>query len=195
MKEVTLHLDGKVVRRCTTCREMFPADNTNFYNNKRGKGGLSNYCKKCAHAYGRKRYHAEKERTDNTDKRYKQVKVSISWTNERKKRWYLENREEMLKRSYKRRLDVLSHYSNGTVECACCGEKTYEFLAIDHINGSGLKHRKANEIKSLHTWLRLNNYPSGFQVLCHNCNQAKACHGVCPHKTGVSITDRFTAVA
>ena len=36
----------------------------------------------------------------------------------------------------------LSHYSNGTYRCACCGESAYEFLAIDHMNGNGQEHRR-----------------------------------------------------
>lgn len=32
-------------------------------------------------------------------------------------------------------------------------------------------------------WLRRNNYPNGFQVLCHNCNMAKGFYGKCPHQS------------
>ena len=45
----------------------------------------------------------------------------------------------------KRRLQALAHYGG---ECACCGEKRTEFLAIDHINGGGIKHRKEIDRKS-----------------------------------------------
>lgn len=31
-------------------------------------------------------------------------------------------------------------------------------------------------------WQRKNNYPKGFQVLCHNCNLAKGFYGKCPHQ-------------
>lgn len=46
--------------------------------------------------------------------------------------------------SHRRRnkLKVLDHYSNGTMVCACCGEKNIEFLTIDHIDGGGHTHRK-----------------------------------------------------
>jgi len=69
--------------------------------------------------------------------------------------------------------------------CACCGENMIEFLAIDHINGGGKQHRK--EInnpggKNFYVWLRVRNWPSGYRVLCHNCNQAIGAYGVCPHK-------------
>ena len=37
------------------------------------------------------------------------------------------------------RVDALVAYGG---QCACCGEKAYEFLAIDHINGGGLAERR-----------------------------------------------------
>lgn len=78
------------------------------------------------------------------------------------------------------RLAALNHYGG---KCACCGETTYEFLAIDHINGGGNEHRKAIGVgRHIIRWLIKNNYPEGFQVLCHNCNVAKGFHGECPHK-------------
>lgn len=59
--------------------------------------------------------------------------------------------------------------------CSCCGEKISEFLAIDHINGGGSKHRK--EFKGsiqYHKWLlALGHRRKGFRTLCHNCNFAE----------------------
>lgn len=83
-------------------------------------------------------------------------------------------------REYFRRIrkETIQHYGN---KCVCCGETQYEFLSFDHINGAGKQHRKLTGT-SLSMWLRRNNYPAGFQVLCHNCNQAKGWWGMCPHK-------------
>jgi hypothetical protein len=75
---------------------------------------------------------------------------------------------------------VLDHYGG---ICACCGESAYEFLAFDHINGGGVQHRKQIKSKDLYIWLYSNNYPTGFQVLCHNCNNAKGFYGRCPHQS------------
>jgi hypothetical protein len=76
--------------------------------------------------------------------------------------------------------DVINYYSEGKNKCNCCDENTKQFLALDHINGGGKKHRK--EIKvNLYWWCKKNNYPTGFQVLCHNCNMAKGFYGKCPH--------------
>lgn len=82
----------------------------------------------------------------------------------------------------KRRTQVLAAYGN---VCACCSETTPVFLAIDHIAGGGTKHRKTLTSDSSHVlyqWLKRNDYPPGFQVLCHNCNWAKHALGRCPHQ-------------
>jgi len=68
-------------------------------------------------------------------------------------------------------------------KCTCCGETRYEFLAFDHINGSGNKHRRELKgAKRIQQWLKENNYPEGFRILCHNCNLAKGFYGRCPHE-------------
>lgn len=84
------------------------------------------------------------------------------------------------RRAWERRVreEVLKHYGG---QCACCKEATYEFLAIDHINGGGRKHR--TEINTpLPYWLKKNGFPEGFRILCHNCNLAKGRYGYCPHE-------------
>ena len=99
---------------------------------------------------------------------------------------YRERRGENLlkdKRTYWRglRMTVLNHYSSGALKCACCGEGTYEFLSIDHIAGGGNQHRKSLGSKYIYSWLIHQGFPEGYQVLCHNCNMAKAFYKVCPH--------------
>ena len=80
------------------------------------------------------------------------------------------------------RSDVINYYSGGKSECACCGEKQNRFLSIDHINGQrGIARDKKEQGLNLYIRLRRENYPDGFQVLCHNCNHAKGVRGECPH--------------
>lgn len=69
--------------------------------------------------------------------------------------------------------------------CACCGELERAFLSIDHINNDGAQHRKnMSSGSNTYRWLRDNNFPNGFQVLCMNCQWGKKnCNGVCPHQT------------
>jgi hypothetical protein len=82
----------------------------------------------------------------------------------------------------RRRKRILDVYGG---KCACCGEHRYEFLAIDHINGGGNKHRK--EVTGLgarfYAWLQREGFPDGFRVLCHNCNMSYGFFGYCPHSS------------
>jgi len=87
------------------------------------------------------------------------------------------NFERVLDTRYKRyayriRFEVLERYSSGTPQCASCSEEIIEFLTIDHVEGSGVRHR-AKLTKSIYKWLRAEGYPNGFQVLCYNCNYEK----------------------
>lgn len=90
------------------------------------------------------------------------------------------------RRSQQLRIKALEVYGGST--CACCLETGVDFLVIDHIEGGGSKHRRSIGIQSgggasFYRWLERNNYPSGFRVLCHNCNMARAnCKGACPHE-------------
>jgi hypothetical protein len=79
------------------------------------------------------------------------------------------------------RQEVLDHYGN---KCTCCGESLYEFLAFDHIEGGGSKTRRETGIygSKFTLWLRKNNFPEGFRILCHNCNVALGLYGYCPHQ-------------
>lgn len=69
-------------------------------------------------------------------------------------------------------------------KCACCGESHSDFLTVDHKNNDGAIHRKKVSIGKFYTWLKRNNYPPEFQILCWNCNMAKAHFGSCPHQRG-----------
>lgn len=76
----------------------------------------------------------------------------------------------------KTKFDTFNHYSRGTLSCLWCGDKDIDHLTIDHIEGNGNKHRKISGCgsgTSLYYWLKRNNYPPGFQVLCMNCQMIK----------------------
>ena len=83
-----------------------------------------------------------------------------------------------------RKVRLLAIEKYGSV-CACCSEGRVEFLAIDHINGGGNKHRREVGAKNMFWWLKKNNWPSGFRVLCHNCNMAIGFYKKCPHVTEI----------
>ena len=96
------------------------------------------------------------------------------------------------------RLEVLQYYSKRLSKsnipcCRCCGEKSHvDFLAIDHIAGKKemdsepellkLGYSSSKKVEALGNWIKKNNFPKGFQILCHNCNVAKGVFGECPHE-------------
>lgn len=89
---------------------------------------------------------------------------------------------EYRRRQYARiRAEVLTHYGGF---CRCCGETEPAFLGMDHIDGGGNQHR-SSFAGPLVRWLYRHGFPPGFQVLCHNCNQAKHIYGQCPHQAKV----------
>jgi hypothetical protein len=113
------------------------------------------------------------------------------------KKKYQDNKVEILGKSKVTRVnlkkEVFSEYSkrhsNSDVPCCnCCGENFHiDFLSIDHIDGRSHlakdeRHLRANP---LNVWIKNNNFPDGFQILCHNCNFTKGMRGrnnKCPHE-------------
>ena len=85
---------------------------------------------------------------------------------------------------------AIQHYGG---RCVCCGETESLFLAIDHIvDGKGNAHRKKiNKYGStFFKWLIKNDFPEGFQILCHNCNMGKHLNGgICPHLRPSGLSD------
>lgn len=73
--------------------------------------------------------------------------------------------------------EVFAYY--GGYLCSCCGISEPKFLTIDHIVKSG---KGKYERKQLYVWLKTKGFPSGFRVLCFNCNLGRDKNGgICPH--------------
>ena len=80
-------------------------------------------------------------------------------------------------------------------KCVCCGLSDWRFLGIDHIHNDGATERKelygekggyssAGGGISFYRKLRQRGYPKDrYQLMCFNCNTAKAIYGECPHST------------
>jgi hypothetical protein len=77
------------------------------------------------------------------------------------------------------KLSVLNWYSKGTMVCNHCGEGQLEFMALDHIYGAGAKHKREVGTGGIYwAWFVKNNFPDGYQVLCHSCNWLKYIDGL-----------------
>lgn len=80
----------------------------------------------------------------------------------------------------KLKLETMEAY--GGVKCACCGVSNHHCLNIDHIENNGSEHRKVTGGggQKTYLWLKENDYPPGYQVLCFNCNFLKYRSGQIP---------------
>ena len=158
------------MRKCIKCGK--EKSDSEFYTHQ-------NHCKECEHKR-RKKYYSEH--------RENEIKQSIDWKMRNKKRADVINTRYSKNRRARIRLEVLTYYGGNPPKCACCGEQHIEFLTIDHIHGGGNEHRrklfgsKSVAGSRFYYWLKKNNFPRGFQVLCYNCNCAKAYCGICPHQ-------------
>jgi hypothetical protein len=67
-------------------------------------------------------------------------------------------------------------------QCNCPGhvETCIELLVIDH-KKKRTKEEKGLAGKPLYEYLKKNNYPDGYQVLCFSCNFVKEKYDKCPH--------------
>lgn len=142
-------------RSCTRCHLVKSLDH--FSINKTKKSGFNSSCKECA----RITYQLRRDRNKDLG-----LNPCKDWNNRYK-------------------FEVFSHYSGGTPKCECCDSKYLPHLTIDHIAQDGAKHRKElKESGSRFTWkwLKDNNYPEGFRVLCMNCNRTVYWYGECDCK-------------
>lgn len=108
----------------------------------------------------------------------------IKRAEEYRKKYPEKHRKWCMEHYYRLRDEAIMAY--GGHKCACCGEIEPLFLTLDHINNDGCKWREANKDHrgaTLFRWLKRNNWPKGYQILCLNCNQGKHRNkGICPHQ-------------
>jgi hypothetical protein len=126
-------------------------------------------CKICGETKPLTKFHYSKQQKDGFDYRCNDCKTKF------KRKDYSKNR------------DIVFAAYGGYI-CKCCGETEPSFMTIDHINGGGHAHVKMiGGYGNLYAWLKRNNFPNGFQVLCFNCNHGKHLNdGICPHKLNKS---------
>ncbi len=87
--------------------------------------------------------------------------------------------------NHRLKLQAITHYSPN-MQCQCAESNCWHFLAcqvhdlraltIDHIKGGGVKHLKSLGLRTgaqFYRWLKKQNWPEGYQVLCANCQLTK----------------------
>lgn len=165
MFDINQILSEAPAKKCSVCLEIKKIEEFSKWI-IRGKTKISSICKKCKSNYSKKYYSIPKNKN----------KAREYWRINKEKKLAL-GREHRLRK----RLKIIEQYGG---RCACCGENEQRFLVIDHINGGGNKHRKEFNLigSKFYHWIEKNNYPEGYQLLCHNCNMTKGIYGLCPHQ-------------
>lgn len=94
-------------------------------------------------------------------------KRELSSTEEGRAKYNRLNREE----NTRLKLETFTTYSNGSPICTLCNEDDFDVLSLDHINGGGGQERKRlNGSYALFRKLRREGFPTGYRILCMNCN-------------------------
>ena len=152
-----------IFKKCSSCG--IEKDTSEFYKDISRKDGLTSRCKQCSKEYS----HSKERKKWEKDYRKENIQKRRGWEKD-----YRDNLKE----------ECFLHY--GKI-CKCCGESNIEFLTIHHVNGNGNQHRREIGVGSgghFYIWLKKNNFPEGFAVLCFNCNCALGNYGYCPHQKG-----------
>lgn len=76
------------------------------------------------------------------------------------------------------KLEVLSHYSpDGKLRCSWpdCDVMDIDMLSLDHINNDGAESKRSGGQTGIAGYriVKRNNYPDGYQTLCHNHQMKK----------------------
>ena len=143
---------------CKTCHKSKPQ--TEFFRNKSAKSGFDSSCKFCRGVKN-------------------QAWRDNNWVRTREL-----NKKSQYKRSRELRKAAIEAYGG---KCNCCGERTHEFLTLEHINGIPPEDRYSNGKRKrtveIYRRLEREGWPKeNYTVLCYNCNCAKAHTGTCPHE-------------
>src|SRR5882724_723797 len=150
-------------KHCPKCKQTKSIDE--FHKVKSRKDGLAHKCKSCISQ--------NNKQPDSVETRRNYIKRNKTHLKKYYENWNIKNKNKLLETQKRfrinRKIEIINYYGG---KCECCGEKELDFLAIDHKNGGGTKHR--NKIGkgggSMYYWIKKQNFPVGFRVLCHNCN-------------------------
>ena len=152
-----------VYKVCRICSIEKPLED--FSPEGRNRDGHYSYCKQC------QREKRAAWRAEHPDEHRRQNRIRY-WKNP------VRARASARLSYYRRKEIVLSHYGvGGKAICVFCGEARIACLSIDHIAGGGLAHRRSLGLSGgggrFYSWLIQNNFPSGYQTLCMNCQYLK----------------------
>lgn len=138
-------------KKCTKCGKKLSLKL--FFRDIQKKDGLTSSCKECI----------RRQTILSYDKRREQA---LKYA----KKYYTKNKEKQIKRQRELRKklvgDIFEILGN---KCKICGFNNKIALQIDHLNGSGYKHRKISG-GGMTYYRQIKNKLQDYQLLCANCN-------------------------
>lgn len=155
---------------CQGCEQLRPVVEFNINKTGAQHGHYYCYCRKC---------HSASVKASTKRNPFPSRMANKAWIDRNREVYNARMRKTNGGKRQRYRAIVLEHYGG---KCSCCGEHYQQFLAIDHMDGGGSRHRREVVGSHLYPWLIRNGFPSGYRILCHNCNQARGSYGVCPHE-------------
>lgn len=165
---------GRICKTCQTQR------GTRRMKALRGKGRC-----RCGRKLRRQKRYMFDKRTGSWSKEWERKMCSLCLKTARKN--YYEVRKpnidwgkllpQMRESNKQKKMETFAAYGG---KCSCCSEQKVEFLSIDHIDPATRDPHHRSGI-NLYKWLKRRDYPSGFRVLCMNCNFSIGHFGYCPH--------------
>jgi hypothetical protein len=181
------------MKKCSICEQT--KSETEFYKNSRAVDGLQKHCKSCHSAMAARWIENNREKKRETNRKAmaafrERHPEKVKALNTKYRALHGDKyRQAARERERKKKLLIIERYGG---QCACCGESDYRFLCIDHKNNDGYEHRKVKRV-NIYDFIVANNFPDTFQVLCFNCNCARALYGgkekICPHQLSREVID------
>lgn len=170
---------------CSSCSLL--KDYSEYHRSRNSADGYRFQCKVCVNK--KRRETCAKKKNENYVPTYVKINLSIPDELVGKDRNIAYNKEyrKLYKKeiSVKKRteldqakIDGINHYGG---KCTCCGEATYEFLTLEHLEGRPKNNKKRRTGKGAWLQVKQEGFPDKYTVLCFNCNCAKGIHGSCPH--------------
>lgn len=180
-------------KRCPTCDTVKP--HTEYSKHRSAYDGLGWQCRLCAKATsaayraslrtrtdppGPCRLGHPRFRTQNGTPRCRTCKNAIQRAARERNKTdprYIEKRRRIgrdwVRNTRDKALTILGN------ACTCCGQQRRVFLHIDHIHGNGRTHRREMKVRNSYricSWIVRHPAEAAaqYQVLCANCNMAKA---------------------
>jgi hypothetical protein len=170
----------KALRICFKCK--LEKKHSEFTKDLSEKDGFSDFCKDCSKIYrfkqrqknldrerlrGRKSYY--KNKTKNYLKHVEWRNKNLNKVSGYNNKWYHKNKdkvkESIRNRNKKLLEEIFDHYGH---KCSIIKCGSLNNLRVDHIGGC--KKDKYLKGHNLWRWLKKNNFPSGYRILCTRCN-------------------------